>query len=141
LPKDRLRRKAEKISQQMIWTRQGRFVIFCACLCYQRRTQVAFFLARACLADCPPGLVTRLGKADAAAARPSAFERNTMPKKKTKKCATKRTKTSATGKILYTRAGKSHLNVNKSRKRKRNLRGMALLHPTNVKHLRNMLAS
>ena len=64
-----------------------------------------------------------------------------MPKKKTKKCATKRTKMSATGKILYTRAGKSHLNVHKSRKRKRNLRGMAVLHPSNDKSIRNMLSS
>ena len=64
-----------------------------------------------------------------------------MPKKKTKKCAVKRTKMSATGKILYTRAGKSHLNVNKSRKRKRNLRGMAVLNPSNDKSIRNMLSS
>jgi len=64
-----------------------------------------------------------------------------MPKKKTKKCAAKRAKMSATGKILYTRAGKSHLNACKSRKRKRNLRGMAVLHPSNVRSLRKMLAS
>jgi len=64
-----------------------------------------------------------------------------MPKKKTKKCAAKRTKMSATGKILYTRAGKGHLNLCKSRKRKRNLRGMAVLHESNDKRIRNMLSS
>lgn len=46
-----------------------------------------------------------------------------MPKQKTKRAATKRFKKSATGKILRTCGGKSHLNACKSRKRKRNLRG------------------
>ena len=50
-----------------------------------------------------------------------------MPKQKTKKAATKRFKTSATGKILRTCGGKSHLNACKSRKRKRNLRGMTVV--------------
>lgn len=45
---------------------------------------------------------------------------------KTKKCATKRIKMSATGKILRTQAGKSHLNGYKSRGRKRNLRGLSV---------------
>ena len=45
---------------------------------------------------------------------------------KTKKAATKRLKTSATGKILRTQGGKSHLNGYKSRGRKRNLRGITL---------------
>ncbi len=47
-----------------------------------------------------------------------------MPKQKTNKAATKRLKMSATGKILRTMGGKSHLNACKTRKRKRNLRGM-----------------
>lgn len=64
-----------------------------------------------------------------------------MPKKKTKKCAVKRTKMSATGKILYTRAGKGHLLSCKSRKRKRNLRGMAVVNPADVRRLRVMLLS
>lgn len=50
-----------------------------------------------------------------------------MPKQKTKRAATKRFKKSATGKILRTCGGKSHLNACKSRKRKRNLRGMKTL--------------
>ena len=50
-----------------------------------------------------------------------------MPKQKTKRAATKRFKKSATGKILRTCGGKSHLNACKTRKRKRNLRGMKTL--------------
>ena len=45
---------------------------------------------------------------------------------KTKKCATKRMKMSATGKVLRSQCGKAHLNGYKSRKRKRNLRGLAV---------------
>lgn len=50
-----------------------------------------------------------------------------MPKQKTKRSATKRFKKSATGKVLRTCGGKSHLNACKSRKRKRNLRGMTVV--------------
>ena len=46
-----------------------------------------------------------------------------MPKMKTKKCATKRMKMSATGKVLRSQGGKAHLNNGKTRSRKRNLRG------------------
>ena len=46
-----------------------------------------------------------------------------MPKMKTKKCATKRMKRSATGKVLRSQGGKAHLNSCKTRARKRNLRG------------------
>jgi large subunit ribosomal protein L35 len=64
-----------------------------------------------------------------------------MPKKKTRKCAVKRTKMSATGKILYSRAGKSHLNLCKSRKRKRNLRGMGVVNDADFRRLKVMLSS
>ena len=47
-----------------------------------------------------------------------------MPKMKTKKGATKRMKMSATGKVMRSQGGKSHLNGYKSRGRKRNLRGI-----------------
>ena len=47
-----------------------------------------------------------------------------MPKMKTKKSATKRMKMSATGKVMRSQGGKSHLNGYKSRGRKRNLRGI-----------------
>ena len=46
-----------------------------------------------------------------------------MPKMKTKKCATKRMKMSATGKVIRSQGGKAHLNNGKKRSRKRNLRG------------------
>lgn len=62
-----------------------------------------------------------------------------MPKMKTKKAATKRFKTSATGIVLYTRAGKAHLNSCKSRKRKRNLRGMDVLSKPEQKRARRLL--
>ncbi|MBP5790985.1 MAG: 50S ribosomal protein L35 [Kiritimatiellae bacterium] len=47
-----------------------------------------------------------------------------MPKMKTKKCAVKRMKLSATGKVMRSQGGKAHLNNGKSRSRKRNLRGI-----------------
>ena len=46
-----------------------------------------------------------------------------MPKMKTKKCATKRMKMSATGKVIRSQGGKAHLNNGKTRSRKRTLRG------------------
>ena len=49
-----------------------------------------------------------------------------MPKMKTKKCATKRMKMSATGKVIRSQGGKAHLNNGKTRSRKRNLRGLAV---------------
>ena len=64
-----------------------------------------------------------------------------MPKKKTKKGASKRFKMSATGKVLCSRAGKAHLNLCKSRRRKRNLRGMAVLSEADQKRVSKMLTS
>ena len=46
-----------------------------------------------------------------------------MPKMKTKKCAVKRMKLSATGKVMRSQGGKAHLNNGKTRARKRSLRG------------------
>ena len=48
-----------------------------------------------------------------------------MPKKKTNKATKKRCHVTGTGKVLATRAGKSHLLSSMSRKR--NLRGTAVL--------------
>ena len=64
-----------------------------------------------------------------------------MPKMKTKKAATKRFKMSATGKVMGTQAGKSHLNACKSRKRKRNLRGMAVLDKVEHPSIKRMLSN
>lgn len=62
-----------------------------------------------------------------------------MPKMKTKKAATKRFKMSATGKAMRSQACKSHLNGYKSRKRKRNLRGLAVVHSGSQKMVACML--
>ncbi len=71
----------------------------------------------------------------------SAKRGNTMLKKKTHKAASKRCKVTATGKVLSSRAGKRHLAAAKSRKRKRNLRGTAVLAPAEQKRIKSMLAS
>ena len=62
-----------------------------------------------------------------------------MPKMKTKKNVTKRFKTSATGKILRTQAGKSHLNGYKPRGRKRNLRGTTVVTEADTPRVARML--
>lgn len=64
-----------------------------------------------------------------------------MPKKKTHKSSAKRCKVTATGKVLSSRAGKRHLASCKTRKRKRNLRGTALLSKPEQKRVRKALAS
>ena len=56
-----------------------------------------------------------------------------MPKMKTKKCATKRMKMSATGKVMRSQGGKAHLNIGKTRSRKRNLRGRTVTDSTVTK--------
>ena len=43
-----------------------------------------------------------------------------MPKMKTKKCATKRMKMSANGKVMRSQGGHAHLNNGKKRSRKNN---------------------
>ena len=64
-----------------------------------------------------------------------------MPKQKTKRAATKRLKMSATGKIMRTSGGKAHLNACKSRKRKRNLRGMTVVNASFQPVLKRMLST
>jgi len=64
-----------------------------------------------------------------------------MPKVKTKKSASKRFKMSATGKILRTQAGKSHLNGYKPRGRKRNLRGTTVVTEADTPRVARMLQS
>jgi large subunit ribosomal protein L35 len=58
---------------------------------------------------------------------------------KTKKSATKRMKMSATGKVLRSQGGKSHLNGYKSRGRKRNLRGTTVVASVYTKTAARML--
>ncbi|HOE61105.1 MAG TPA: 50S ribosomal protein L35 [Kiritimatiellia bacterium] len=62
-----------------------------------------------------------------------------MPTMKTKKSATKRIKMSATGKVIRSQSGKSHLNGYKSRGRKRNLRGTTVAKDVFVKTAVRML--
>lgn len=62
-----------------------------------------------------------------------------MPKLKTKKCAVKRMKTSAKGKVLRSQGGKAHLNGCKTRSRKRNLRGTTVTDKSVQKTMQRML--
>jgi large subunit ribosomal protein L35 len=51
---------------------------------------------------------------------------------KTKKSVTKRFKLTARGKVLFSHAGRRHLNQTKSAKRRRGLRAKGTLHATDV---------
>ena len=63
-----------------------------------------------------------------------------MPKQKTHKGAAQRCKVTGTGKVIATRAGKRHLAECKTRKRKRNLRGMSTTAKSNTKMIRTLLS-
>jgi len=62
-----------------------------------------------------------------------------MPKIKTCKTAAKRFRKTGSGKIVRNKAFTSHILEKKTRKRKRNLRGTAIVHPTNEKSLKKLL--
>jgi large subunit ribosomal protein L35 len=62
-----------------------------------------------------------------------------MPKLKTKKSAKKRFKVTKSGKVLRTRAGKSHLMVGTRKKTVRRLRRKGQVHPTEIQEVRRML--
>lgn len=62
-----------------------------------------------------------------------------MPKMKTKKAAAKRFKKTASGKLMYSKAGASHLLGGKSRKRKRALRRRAVLSKAENKRVLKMI--
>ncbi len=64
-----------------------------------------------------------------------------MPKKKTNKAAAKRFKVTATGKLVYAKAGSGHLLTSKSRKRKRSLRKPGVLSAAETKRVSRLLAS
>lgn len=63
-----------------------------------------------------------------------------MPKTKTKSGAKKRFKLTGTGKIKRKHAFKRHILTKKSTKRKRNLTKFALVHPSDEKNVRSLLA-
>jgi large subunit ribosomal protein L35 len=60
-------------------------------------------------------------------------------KLKTHRGAAKRFKITATGKVLRGHSGKRHLMGTKLPKRMRHLKKMALVHPTDVEHVKRML--
>ena len=62
-----------------------------------------------------------------------------MPKLKTKKSAAKRFKVTKSGKILRTRAGKSHLMVGTRSKTVRKLRRKGHVHDSDLPSVRRML--
>jgi len=62
-----------------------------------------------------------------------------MPKMKTKKSAAKRFKVRAGGSIKRSQAFKRHILTKKTTKNKRQLRGMVVVHASNVVAVRAML--
>ena len=62
-----------------------------------------------------------------------------MPKVKTHSRAKKTFKITGTGKIAFAKAFKSHLLTKKSKKRKRSLRGGALVHKANLPFVKRLL--
>ncbi|MBN1670143.1 MAG: 50S ribosomal protein L35 [Kiritimatiellae bacterium] len=64
-----------------------------------------------------------------------------MPKKKTRKAAAKRFRKTSKGRLKHAKAGRSHLQSSKSRKRKRALRHAGVLSPPEEKRIKNLLAS
>ncbi|MCL2844829.1 MAG: 50S ribosomal protein L35 [Chitinivibrionia bacterium] len=64
-----------------------------------------------------------------------------MPKMKTRKAAKKRFGLTGTGKVRRSKAFKNHILTKKSPKRKRNLRGSALVHKSQEKKIKAMIAA
>jgi len=62
-----------------------------------------------------------------------------MPKQKTHKGTKKRFRVTAKGKVKHRQSGTSHLASRMTQKRKRNLRGTALVDKTEAKKLRDAL--
>lgn len=62
-----------------------------------------------------------------------------MPKLKTNKAASKRFKSTGTGKLMRMKAGKQHILTKKSTKLKRGLRKAAVIDKTNEKNMKKIL--
>jgi len=62
-----------------------------------------------------------------------------MPKLKTRKSVAKRFKITKKGRVKRTRAGKGHILTKKSRKRKRKLKQLGMVHPTEARTIKRML--
>ncbi len=62
-----------------------------------------------------------------------------MPKMKTNRAAAKRFKVLGSGKFKRGKKGRRHMLSNKNRKRKRGLKDIALVHPSDHKSVQRML--
>lgn len=62
-----------------------------------------------------------------------------MPKMKTKRAAAKRFTVLGSGKFKRAKKGRRHILINKNRKRKRRLREIALVHPSDQKGVQRMM--
>ncbi len=62
-----------------------------------------------------------------------------MPKMKTRRSAAKRFRVTPTGKVKYKKQGLRHILTKKSRKRKRNLRKVAILSPEEAKRAKKLI--
>ncbi len=62
-----------------------------------------------------------------------------MPKLKTHRGAAKRFKVTGRGKVRRRKAGKSHLQTGKAADQRRRLRKADLVHPSNVKRVRQLI--
>lgn len=62
-----------------------------------------------------------------------------MPKMKTNRAAAKRFRATATGKFKFPRQNKQHILGKKSPKRKRQLRKLGIVGPTDVERVRKLL--
>lgn len=62
-----------------------------------------------------------------------------MPKMKTNRGAAKRFKVLGSGKIKRAKKGRRHILSNKNRKRKRRLKDIALVHPSDEPNVRRMM--
>ncbi|OGO94195.1 MAG: 50S ribosomal protein L35 [Coxiella sp. RIFCSPHIGHO2_12_FULL_42_15] len=62
-----------------------------------------------------------------------------MPKMKTNRGAVKRFKRTGTGKLKRAAANRRHILIKKAKKRKRHLRGLRDVHPSDVRSVKEML--
>ncbi|HEX2900496.1 MAG TPA: 50S ribosomal protein L35 [Bacteroidia bacterium] len=62
-----------------------------------------------------------------------------MPKVKTNRAAAKRFKVTSTGKLKRAHAFANHILTKKSKKRKRNLQKITLVHPSDAGRMKNLL--
>jgi large subunit ribosomal protein L35 len=62
-----------------------------------------------------------------------------MPKVKTNRAAAKRFKVTASGKLKRAHAYANHILTKKSKKRKRGLQKMTLVHPSDAKKMKDLL--